>query len=262
MGTMRIARTVTGRSKIALFSGSYHGIFDEVIVRGHGKARDCRACAAPGRSWPPRPRTSSSSNTEPDEALAALRAQADDLAAVLVEPVQSRRPELQPREFLHELRRLTEKSGTTLVFDEVITGFRTCPGRGAGILWRPGGSGVLRQGHWWGTAGRRDRWKASVHGCARWGSLGIRRLLRTDGGGDVFCGDLRASSAGACRGESGSHSSEERGGSALQRDTNAKTERLAMDLNAFFEAVGAPLAVRHFGSALESCLHGGIESLG
>ena len=47
---------------------------------------------------------------------------------MLVEPVQSRRPELQPREFLHEVRRITERSGTALIFDEVITGFRLHPG--------------------------------------------------------------------------------------------------------------------------------------
>ncbi len=46
MGTMRIARTVTGRSRIALFTGSYHGIFDEVIVRGTKKLKAIPA--APG----------------------------------------------------------------------------------------------------------------------------------------------------------------------------------------------------------------------
>ncbi len=42
--------------------------------------------------------------------------------------MQSRRPEFQPREFLHALRALTEQEGIVLVFDEVITGFRICPG--------------------------------------------------------------------------------------------------------------------------------------
>ena len=51
-----------------------------------------------------------------------------ELAAVLVEPVQSRRPDLQPRAFLHELRAITETSGTALIFDEVVTGFRVHPG--------------------------------------------------------------------------------------------------------------------------------------
>ncbi|HEX6909624.1 MAG TPA: aminotransferase class III-fold pyridoxal phosphate-dependent enzyme, partial [Longimicrobium sp.] len=43
---------------------------------------------------------------------------------VLVEPVQSNFPENQPREFLHEVRAITERSGTALVFDEMITGLR------------------------------------------------------------------------------------------------------------------------------------------
>src|SRR4029077_12686688 len=45
-----------------------------------------------------------------------------------VEPVQSRHPDLQPLDFLRKLRAMTEKAGTALIFDEVITGFRVHPG--------------------------------------------------------------------------------------------------------------------------------------
>ena len=61
-------------------------------------------------------------------ALETLKSRGSELAAVLVEPVQSRRPELQPREFLHELRKVTEETGSALIFDEVVTGFRVQPG--------------------------------------------------------------------------------------------------------------------------------------
>ena len=44
--------------------------------------------------------------------------------------VQSRHPDLQPREFLHELRDVTRRRGIALIFDEVVTGFRLHP-RGA-----------------------------------------------------------------------------------------------------------------------------------
>ncbi len=64
------------------------------------------------------------------ESLQILRDHADELAAVLIEPVQSRRPDFQPREFLKELREITRKSGTLFIFDEVVTGFRSHP-RGA-----------------------------------------------------------------------------------------------------------------------------------
>jgi glutamate-1-semialdehyde aminotransferase len=60
--------------------------------------------------------------------LEILRDQADELAAIMVEPVQSRHPELQPKAFLQEIRQLTEQSGTALIFDEVVTGFRVHPG--------------------------------------------------------------------------------------------------------------------------------------
>ena len=127
MGTMRIARTVTGRSLIAIFTGAYHGIFDEVIVRGTRKLRSMPA--APGIM------PSASQNVlvldyGTPESLEILRQRAGELAAIVVEPVQSRRPDFQPVEFLRELRALTEASGALLIFDEVVTGFRAHP-RGA-----------------------------------------------------------------------------------------------------------------------------------
>ena len=61
-------------------------------------------------------------------ALEYVAAHGDELAAVLVEPVHARSPDLQPREFLQDLRRVTEATGTALVFDEMVTGFRTQPG--------------------------------------------------------------------------------------------------------------------------------------
>ena len=122
MGAMRLARTVTGRNLIVLFSGDYHGSFDEVLVKsvGHGRSMP----VAPGI-----PRESVANILVLDygtpEALEIIRERADDIAAVLVEPVQSRHPELRPVEFLREVRAITEKSGSALIFDEVVTGFRT-----------------------------------------------------------------------------------------------------------------------------------------
>ncbi|WP_177313503.1 aminotransferase class III-fold pyridoxal phosphate-dependent enzyme, partial [Burkholderia ubonensis] len=63
-----------------------------------------------------------------DAALETIRGMASTIAAVLVEPVQSRNPSLQPVAFLKELRRITEEAGAALIFDEMITGFRVHPG--------------------------------------------------------------------------------------------------------------------------------------
>ena len=62
------------------------------------------------------------------ESLEIIEQYGDDIAAVLVEPVQARRLDLVPKEFLHQLRQITAATGTALVFDEVVTGFRVEPG--------------------------------------------------------------------------------------------------------------------------------------
>ncbi|MES2475361.1 MAG: aminotransferase class III-fold pyridoxal phosphate-dependent enzyme, partial [Verrucomicrobiota bacterium] len=128
MAAMRLARTITGRSRIAYFTGDYHGMFEEVLVRGAWVDGVYKAQPiAPGI-----PQSLVENMLVLDYAdpasLEILRAHAHELAAVMIEPVQSRAPGLQPREFMHEVRAITEKSGTALIFDEVVTGFRCAPG--------------------------------------------------------------------------------------------------------------------------------------
>lgn len=128
LAAARLARTVTGRDTIALFAGAYHGIFDEVLCRPVTVNGEMRAMPiAPGI---PQSAVSQVLVLEYGSAqsMDILRARGSELAAVLVEPVQSRRLDLQPREFLHDLRRSTEHTGTALIFDEVVTGFRVEPG--------------------------------------------------------------------------------------------------------------------------------------
>jgi amino acid adenylation domain-containing protein len=129
IAAMRVARTVTGRNRVVFFSGDYHGMFDEVLVKGfRTKAGIPQSVPiAPGI-----PRDNVCNITVLDygapESLEWIRQNANDLAAVLVEPVQSRHPSLQPVEFLKEIRRITEQSGAALIFDEVVTGFRVHQG--------------------------------------------------------------------------------------------------------------------------------------
>ena len=121
LGAMRIARTVSGKDKIISFNGSYHGIHDEVIIRG---AKGGRAIsAAPGIT------DESVSNMivleyGTKESLEKIKDIIHEVAAVLVEPVQSRRCDFQPKEFLQELSQITKNADSCLIFDEVITGFR------------------------------------------------------------------------------------------------------------------------------------------
>jgi amino acid adenylation domain-containing protein len=128
MAAMRVARTVTGRNRVVYFAGDYHGMFDEVLVKGFKRAGQPQSAPlAPGI-----PRDSVANMTVLEygapESLEWIRSHAHELAAVLVEPVQSRHPAFQPIEFLKELRRITEAADVCMVFDEVVTGFRVHPG--------------------------------------------------------------------------------------------------------------------------------------
>lgn len=129
MGALRLARTVTGRDKIALFDGCYHGTFDGILVRGEVTAGN-RLRALPMAPGVPQKIIDDVLllRYNDPQSIEILKEHAHELAAVLIEPPRSRRPDVQPRHFLHELRSLTEEAGAALIFDEVVTGFRFHPG--------------------------------------------------------------------------------------------------------------------------------------
>src|SRR5258708_39790854 len=60
--------------------------------------------------------------------MGIIKGRRPEVAAVMVEPVQSRRPDFRPVEFLRELRGVTEQAECAYIWDEVITGFRIHPG--------------------------------------------------------------------------------------------------------------------------------------
>ncbi|MFP2994596.1 amino acid adenylation domain-containing protein [Spongiivirga sp. MCCC 1A20706] len=121
LGAIRIARTVTGRSLIVAFTGSYHGINDEALVRGSKKHKTFPAAAG---ILPSSVQNVLVLDYGTEESLRIIKERAHEIAAVIVEPVQSRRPEFQPVEFLKEVRAITKESETVFIWDEIITGFR------------------------------------------------------------------------------------------------------------------------------------------
>lgn len=134
MAAMRLARAVTGRDRIVVFANDYHGQFDEVLVKGRARAKE--PIALPIAAGIP---SGSVGNMivlpyGAAESLDWIRTHANDLAAVIIEPIQSRHPELRPRDFVAELRKIADASGYALVFDEVVTGFRVDPG-GVQAIW-------------------------------------------------------------------------------------------------------------------------------
>jgi glutamate-1-semialdehyde aminotransferase len=242
---VRLARTVSGRDRIAMFAGAYHGIFDEVLVRAAG---DRAMPIAPGI-----PQSMLDNAVVLDygspEALEYLSAHGEELAAVLVEPVQSRRPELQPREFLHDVRRLTETSGTALVFDEIVTGFRAHMGGAQTIF------GVRADMATYGKvlggglpigviAGRREYLDALDGGAWDYGDASIPEVGVTFFAGTFVRHPLALAAARAVLGHL-----EERGPD-LQRGLNLRTTEFVARLDAHARSVGAPVQITHFSSWL------------
>lgn len=128
LGAMRAARTVTGKDKIVFFAGDYHGIIDEVLIKTTVNGEQIRTMPiAPGI---PRENVQNTIALEygSEESLRIIEKLLPELAGIMVEPVQSRRPDLQPKEFLHRLREIADKANIPLIFDEVITGFRVSNG--------------------------------------------------------------------------------------------------------------------------------------
>ncbi|ERT06748.1 aminotransferase class-III family protein [Lyngbya aestuarii BL J] len=162
MTAIRIARTATKRKKIVVFTNSYHGHHDQTLVRAKlteyakkavrrkidQKSQSNRFLQAITRPI----EFGLKSTIDPQAVPAALgipgslakdvlvleygnpyslnviKSNSKNIAAVLVEPVQSRCPELQPKDFIQQLRTLTQERGIALIFDEMVTGFRIHPG--------------------------------------------------------------------------------------------------------------------------------------
>jgi amino acid adenylation domain-containing protein len=124
MFSLRLARAKTDRPKVVIFSGSYHGTFDGVL----GEDSD-------GQTLTYSPGTPAGMVEDlvvlpygSEESLRVIEDISINIAAVLVEPVQSRKPALQPQSFLKRLRKITRERGIALIFDEMVNGFRLAPG--------------------------------------------------------------------------------------------------------------------------------------
>jgi amino acid adenylation domain-containing protein len=244
LGAMRIARTVTGRSLIVAFTGSYHGIVDEVIVRGSKKHKSFPA--APG-IMPEAVQNMLILDYGTEESLQIIKERANELAAVLVEPVQSRRPEFQPIEFLKELRTVTEDSGTALIFDEVISGFRFHPGgtqamfgikADLGTYGKVAGAGISIGI----IAGKRKFMDALDGGFWQYGDDSVPEIGVTYFAGTFVRHPLALATAKA------SLNYMKAQGPKLQLDLNEKTKYIADTLNAICSRLKVPMYIAQFGS--------------
>jgi len=129
MSAVRAARGFTGRDKIVKFRGCYHGHSDGLLVKaGSGALTQ----SVPDSLGVPADYTRNTLIAEYNDisSVEALFSEfGKEIAAVIVEPVAANMGVVLPKEnFLKELRIITERYQSLLIFDEVITGFRLSPG--------------------------------------------------------------------------------------------------------------------------------------
>lgn len=254
MFAVRIARAATGRKKIVLFDGAYHGLSDAVAA-----TRDLA-----GNSFPLAPGILQEFADQiivldygDMASLDVIEQRAGEIATVLVEPVQSRHPYKKPVEFLKALRQLTIEKNIPLIFDEMITGFRVCP-KGA-----QGSFGIQADMATYGKIPGGGLPTGVIAGAAKYMDI-------VDGGTWQFDDDSMPSSKRT--GMAGTHSQNplkiaaalavlseirKRCGDGVQacdnctcfqRTLNEKTTRLADTLNAFFREERLPVVIDTFGS--------------
>lgn len=244
IGAMRIARTVTGRSIVVAFTGSYHGITDEVIVRGSKKLKSYPA--APG-IMPEVVQNMLILDYGTDESLKIIEERAHEIAAVLVEPVQSRRADFQPIEFLKKLRQITKASQTALIFDEVITGFRFHPGGAQALFGIKADIGTYGKVVGGGIsigiiAGDRQFMDALDGGFWQYGDNSIPEIGVTYFAGTFVRHPLALAAAKASLGYL------KEMGPQLQENLNAKGLYVANTINAMVRKLRVPMFIAQFGS--------------
>ncbi|UZI29019.1 MupA/Atu3671 family FMN-dependent luciferase-like monooxygenase [Streptomyces sp. VB1] len=242
---IRLARAATGRDKVVMFRGSYHGHIDSVLGRPGGPGQH----AVPVSRGIPASAVAELIVLEygAQESLETIDALGDGIAAVLVEPVQCRNPGLRPVEFVRSLRELTARRGIVLLFDEMLTGLRPHP-RGAqehfGVVPDLATYGKALGGGFpiGAVAGRADLLDGVDGGFWRYGEPGGPSCETTFIGGTYMQHPLSMAAARAVL----THLTER--GPGLQSGLNARTQALADRLNAFFRDEKFPLELAHFGS--------------
>jgi glutamate-1-semialdehyde 2,1-aminomutase len=127
---LRVAKGAKKRSRIAKFEGAYHGCYDEVLVSLTPSEDSAGPRASPqtvsgsyGTSGAVIDNVQVLPYNDIENTVRILKAHKNDLAALIMEPVQ-RGFVVPDMEFLKIVRETTRELGIILIFDEVMSGFR------------------------------------------------------------------------------------------------------------------------------------------
>ena len=136
MSAVRLARAATGRDRILKFDGCYHGHADAFLAEGGGSGLATFGIPrSPGVTQGAAKDTLTAPYNDLDAVDRVFDDRGGEVAAVIVEPVAANMGVIPPDDgFLGGLRARCTASGSVLIFDEVITGFRIGYG-GAQTRW-------------------------------------------------------------------------------------------------------------------------------
>lgn len=258
MIAMRLARAGTGKNKIVIFDGAYNGHSDGTLVKSivvNGEL--ISEPLAPGVP-PSIAKDVFVLEYGTQKSLEFIREHAHELAAVLVEPVQSRRLDFQPFDFLRQLRTLTTEKDVALIFDEMVSGFRVHPAGVQGLLGIKADLAtygkIIGGGLPIGAVAGSSRFMDGIDGGYwEYGDSSYPKATRTYFGG-TFC--QHPLSMATCLATLRKLKAE---GPELQEKLNSRTTELANRLNQYFESESVPIKVLHFGSTFQFKFSGNLE---
>ena len=249
MTAIRLARSVTGLSRLVYFSGSYHGHSDATLGLMASLGKNPKTLPmAPGIP----PEAVQNALVLPwgkKKSLEIIKNYANEIACVLVEPVQSRRPGVQPKAFLKELRQITLETETPLIFDEMITGFRIHPG--GAQAWYGIKADICTYGKLLGggmpigvVAGQKRFLDRIDGGEWQYGDQSFPQTERTFYGGTFCKHPLAMAGALAVLTEM------EKKGPELQKELNERTKNFTRSMNAMLSEYGTSMELVNFGSLM------------
>ncbi|RYH73073.1 glutamate-1-semialdehyde-2,1-aminomutase [Flavobacteriaceae bacterium 144Ye] len=129
MSAVRLARGFTGKEKIIKFAGCYHGHSDAFLIQAGSGAVTFGSPNSPGVTEGTAKDTLLARYNDIDNVEALIKANADEIACIILEPVAGNMGCIPPKDnFLQKLRTLCDAHNILLIFDEVMTGFRLAKG--------------------------------------------------------------------------------------------------------------------------------------
>lgn len=129
MSAIRLARGYTGRDKIIKFEGCYHGHSDSLLVKAGSGALTFGVPTSPGVPEDFAKHTLTLTFNDIEGLKSCMQTMGDEIACIIVEPVAGNMNCIPPQPgFLETLRQACDQSGSVLIFDEVMSGFRVALG--------------------------------------------------------------------------------------------------------------------------------------